>query len=176
MTYPQVEFYWVCATVIIIIFSFLSAGGASVVDVLTFHQYSIDGYGSVVANYTDPKILNNFKNQVVQMRSLNYSGLLWLSETATDWCACAPLVSTYADGFHWLDKIGVSATYGVNKVLRQSLIAGSFGLIWAGHLYTPKTDYWLIFLHKKLVSTQVYNVTIQPNDGNLRLYSGSSKK
>jgi len=63
----------------------------------------------------------------------------------------------FVNGFLWLDKLGLSARLGVNVVMRQVLFPSNYyGLIAQNMI--PNPDYWLSFVHKSLVGTQVLNV------------------
>lgn len=119
--------------------------------------------------------MNSFRNGVIKlMTNISYRPI-WLSETGTDWCSCAyNLTATFADGFFWLDKLGSAAFYGIEKVFRQDIYGSSFALI--NEKMKPYPDYWLTFLYKKLVGNQVFEVSTDLHDENLRLYASSSKK
>jgi len=61
-------------------------------------------------------------------------------------------------------------------VIREDIFGYDLGLVNDYLPYLPKPDYWIAFLYKKLVGNQVFNVTSNSNDSNLRLYAASSKR
>lgn len=136
-------------------------------------SYYFNGNDSTISDYLNPKIMDGLLHEINNMIMYNHTPF-WLSETGTDWCSCAKKTETYLDGFLWLDKLGLCATHGCDKVLRQDIVAASFGLL--NDDVTPRPDYWLSFLYNKLMGRYVYNVSIDEGDANLRLYAGSSKK
>ena len=137
-------------------------------------SYYFNGNTSTVKDYLNPTIMDKFAHVSAEAKNLTFRPL-WLSETATDYCSCAfNLTATFVGGFLWLDKLGLSAFNGMDVVNREDLQISSFGLLNSIGGTTP--DYWLTFLHKKLVGNQVYGVFLEPSDSNLRLYASSSRK
>uniref|UniRef100_A0A914CX53 Uncharacterized protein n=1 Tax=Acrobeloides nanus TaxID=290746 RepID=A0A914CX53_9BILA len=118
--------------------------------------------------------MDQYLTSLIPAASLNFTPK-WNSETAIDWCSCAKGYSdTFLAGFLWLDKLGLSALYGMEMVLRQCLYGAYFGIL--NHENKPRNDYWLSFLYKKLVGTQVYGVSFNLVEPKLRLYAASSRK
>ncbi len=56
-----------------------------------------------------------------------------------------------------MDKLGVSAQEGLKVVMRQTFYGGHYGL--TDYNNNPNPDYWLSYLHKKLVGQQVLSIT-----------------
>lgn len=73
----------------------------------------------------------------------------------------------------WLDKLGLAATNGISRVLRQCIYGLALGLV---DKEVVKPDYWLTFLYKKLVGEDVYEVNVDQSGVDLRLYAGSHRK
>ncbi len=55
----------------------------------------------------------------------------------------------YVAGFLWLDKLGMSALYRHDVVIRQSFYHGCYAMI--GEDLLPNPDLWISVLHKRLV-------------------------
>ncbi|VDI33358.1 Hypothetical predicted protein [Mytilus galloprovincialis] len=73
--------------------------------------------------------------------------------------------------FHqWLDKLGISASLGVDVVVRQTFYGGNYGLI-DTKTSNPNPDFWLSLLYKKLVGRSVFNVTMENKTGYVRMYT-----
>lgn len=80
------------------------------------------------------------------------------------------LSNTFAAGFMWLDKLGLSARMGIEVVMRQVLFgAGNYHLV--DENFEPLPDYWLSLLFKKLVGTKVLMASVKgPDRSKLRVY------
>lgn len=111
--------------------------------------------------------------RINDVKKFNFSPI-WLGETGTDWCSCANKTTTFLDGFFWVDKLGLCASNGVDMVIREDMWGASFGLL--NFDMTPRPDYWITFLHKKLVGAKVYNVSMEEENKNVRLYAGSKRR
>uniref|UniRef100_A0A8C5W5S3 Heparanase n=1 Tax=Microcebus murinus TaxID=30608 RepID=A0A8C5W5S3_MICMU len=107
--------------------------------------------------------------QVVQ--ETRPSKKVWLGETSSAYGGGAPLLSnTFAAGFMWLDKLGLSARMGIEVVMRQVFFgAGNYHLV--DENFEPLPDYWLSLLFKKLVGTRVLMASVKGGAGRkLRVY------
>uniref|UniRef100_A0A914DVR3 C-type lectin domain-containing protein n=1 Tax=Acrobeloides nanus TaxID=290746 RepID=A0A914DVR3_9BILA len=114
----------------------------------------------------------------------NWFHSIWCGECSTMTGGGAKGISDrFASGFLWLDKLGIAATYGLDVVIRHALWgdSGFYALLNTTN-FQPKPDYWLSFLYKKLVGTDVLRVTVNsasgpittPQNQSLRLYAASS--
>lgn len=73
-------------------------------------------------------VINSVKNSVHQFVGPRMP--IWLGETASAYGGGAPnLSNTFASGFMWLDKLGMSALLGLDVVVRQSLFHGHYALL-----------------------------------------------
>lgn len=133
----------------------------------------MDGTNSTISDYLNISTMNSLLNIISHMKNFSFEPQ-WLSETGVDWCSCSKLSATFVAGFLWLDKLGLCASNGVDKVLRQDMWGEYTGII--DHYCIPRPDYWLTFLYKKLIGRSVYNVLTDQENENLRLYTSSSKK
>ncbi|XP_048250533.1 heparanase-like isoform X1 [Haliotis rufescens] len=151
---------------------FLSHGGASAVDVVSFHHYYVNGETSKVSDFSHPATLDSLvglvKSAIAAVHAVAPGKPVWLGETASAYKGGTPNASDrYASGFLWLDKLGVSARYGIKGVLRQVLLGGKNGLISSSN--DPLPDFWLTVLYKRLVGNKVFDV--HSSTKNLRIYA-----
>ncbi|KAK6965495.1 heparanase [Biomphalaria glabrata] len=63
--------------------------------------------------------------------------------------------------FRWLDKLGLSAQYGLARVFRQTFFAANYALI--SSTIEPNPDFYLTVLFKRLVQGPVLTVLKQPD-------------
>ncbi|XP_011298477.1 heparanase [Fopius arisanus] len=153
--------------------AFLVNDGHSV-DFVTWHQYYLNGREAKVMDFIDPAVFNRLPAEInAFQRAINISGRdikMWLSETSTAYGGGAPELSDrYVAGFLWLDKLGYSASAGVNVVIRQTLFGGNYAMV--GKDLVPNPDWWVSVLYKKLVSENVLHLESANNSGTLRLYA-----
>src|SRR4051794_22441120 len=82
-----------------------------------------------LADFLNATILDWFLNVVDGYKSMNFTPLI-ISETSSAWGGGAPNLSdTYAAGFVWLDKLGLSALHGLDVVARQQVAGGNYALL-----------------------------------------------
>lgn len=83
---------------------------------------------------------------------------LWTGETGSAQCGGQERLSDrFASCFWWADQLGLGALAGQSVMIRQSLIGGEYGLIDRLSL-KPRPDYWLSWLWKSLMGTEVFEV------------------
>ncbi|GMI94446.1 glucuronidase 1 [Hibiscus trionum] len=152
-----------------------------IVDGLTHHIYNL-GPGD------DPNMMNkildpSYLNQVSQ----TYKGVsdvvnkfrpqleAWVSESGGALNGGSKDVSrTFADGFWYLDQMGMASTYDQKVFCRQALIGGNYGLLNAT-TFVPNPDYYGALLWHRLMGSTVLAVT-KESDPNLRVYAHCAKK
>ncbi|XP_063988743.1 heparanase-like [Diachasmimorpha longicaudata] len=152
---------------------FLENDGQSV-DFATWHQYYLNGREAKVMDFISPAVFNRLPAEINSFqRGINSSGRnvkMWLSETSSAYGGGAPELSDrYVAGFLWLDKLGYSASAGVNVVVRQSLFGGDYAMV--AHDLVPNPDWWISVLFKTLVSDKVLHLESANNNGTLRFYA-----
>ncbi|GMI94415.1 glucuronidase 1 [Hibiscus trionum] len=161
--------------------TFLEVSGQGIVDGLTHHIYNL-GPGD------DPNMMNkildpSYLNQVSQ----TYNGVsdvvnkfrpqlgAWVSESGGALNGGSKDVSrTFADGFWYLDQMGMASTYDQKVFCRQALIGGNYGLLNAT-TFVPNPDYYGALLWHRLMGSTVLAVT-KEFDPNLRVYAHCAKK
>ncbi|TYJ16951.1 hypothetical protein E1A91_A09G016800v1, partial [Gossypium mustelinum] len=161
--------------------SFLEVSGHDVVDGVTHHIYNL-GPGddpNMITKIQDPSYLN----QVAQ----TYKGVLnivnkfkpqsgaWVSESGGALHGGAKDLSpTFADGFWYLDQLGMASTYNHKVFCRQTLIGGNYALL-NTTTSIPNPDYYGALLWHRLMGSTVLAVT-QESNPNLRVYAHCAKK
>ncbi|XP_076720605.1 heparanase isoform X1 [Callospermophilus lateralis] len=154
--------------------SFLKVGG-EVIDSVTWHHYYLNGRIATEEDFLNPDVLDTFILSVQKIfqvvKETRPSKKVWLGETSSAYGGGAPLLSnTFAAGFMWLDKLGLSAQMGIEVVMRQVLFgAGNYHLV--DENFEPLPDYWLSLLFKKLVGTSVFMASVKgPDRSKVRVY------
>ncbi|XP_078053215.1 heparanase [Augochlora pura] len=144
------------------------------VNYVTWHQYYLNGRVAKLSDFINITTFNYLPEQIKSMQqAIASSGKnipMWLSETSTAFGGGAPgLSDRFVAGFLWLDKLGYSASTGVNSVTRQSLFGGNYAMV--GPNLMPNPDWWVSVLYKHFVSERVLKIT-SPNDlEGVRLYA-----
>ncbi|TYJ16958.1 hypothetical protein E1A91_A09G017400v1, partial [Gossypium mustelinum] len=139
--------------------SFLEVSGHDVVDGVTHHIYNL-GPGddpNMITKIQDPSYLN----QVAQTYKALHGGAKDLSPT-------------FADGFWYLDQLGMASTYNHKVFCRQTLIGGNYALL-NTTTSIPNPDYYGALLWHRLMGSTVLAVT-QESNPNLRVYAHCAKK
>ena len=110
-----------------------------------------------------------YAEQLRQWRDVHFpEAVLWTGETGSAQCGGQPKLSDrFISCFWWADQLGLGARMGQQVMVRQSLIGGDYGLIDRLTL-KPRPDYWLSWLWKQLMGTDVFDVSSQ--SGTLRAY------
>ncbi|GMI63492.1 glucuronidase 1 [Hibiscus trionum] len=99
----------------------------------------------------------------------------WVSESGGALKGGSKDVSrTFADGFWYLDQMGMASTYDQKVFCRQALIGGNYGLLNAT-TFVPNPDYYGALLWHRLMGSTVLAVT-KESDPNLRVYAHCAKK
>ncbi|XP_076240617.1 heparanase [Calliopsis andreniformis] len=144
------------------------------VNYVTWHQYYLNGKTARVIDFINVSTFDYLPMQIKSMQDvIEFSGKnvsMWLSETSTAYGGGAPELSDrFVAGFLWLDKLGYSASKGVNVVIRQSLFGGNYSMI--GPDLMPNPDWWVSIIYKQFVSDKVLKL-VSPNiSKRVRLYA-----
>ncbi|KAH0947164.1 hypothetical protein HN011_010484 [Eciton burchellii] len=143
------------------------------VDYVTWHQYYLNGREAKAKDFVNPLIFDWLPTQIKGMEKfITASGKnvsMWLSETSTAFGGGAPELSDrFIAGFLWLDKLGCSASAGLNVVIRQSLFNGNYAMISPDLM--PNPDWWVSVFYKQFVSEKVLKLPISNNLDYVRLY------
>ena len=147
-----------------------------VINAFTWHQYYINARDTTLDNFTDPNLLELLRDQIQTVQAYleagNNSKPIWLGETGSASGGGAKgLSDSYVGGFLYLDKLGMTAQYGYQVVIRQSLYGGYYALI--DYALDPLPDFWSAVIYKKVVGTRV--LQIQGGDSYVRLYAHCTK-
>lgn len=149
------------------------------VNYATWHQYYLNGREAVVKDFVNPLTFNWLPAQIKSMEEfIAASGKnvsMWLSETSTAYGGGAPELSDrFVAGFLWLDKLGYSASAGLNVVTRQSLFGADYAMVSPN--LTPNPDWWVSVFYKQFVSEKVLKLLTPNNFGYVRLYAHCTPK
>ncbi|CAK9807773.1 HPSE [Anthophora quadrimaculata] len=146
------------------------------INYVTWHQYYLNGREAKIEDFINVSTFNYLPMQIKSMNeAIQLSGKsMWLSETSTAYGGGAPKLSDrFVAGFLWLDKLGYSATAGVNVVTRQSLFGGHYAMV--GPDLIPNPDWWISVIYKQFVSENVLDLSSTANTF-LRFYAHCTPK
>ena len=156
---------------------YLKTNASSEISAVSWHQYYVNGRTATEEEMVNPDTLDLFKQQIQKVKSVlketKTNKPLWITETGSAWGGGAPgLSDTFAASFMYLDKLGIAGVYCNSVVARQTFLKGSYAML--DDDFTPRPDYWLALLHKRLVGKKVLLVS---GDGKrLRAYAHCTRK
>jgi len=134
------------------------------IDYISLHHYYKNVKDIQLEDLEDLELYNSLETFLIDTANLikaadtNHS--IWLTETSSISGGGADGISnTFANGFFWLDKLGVSSKVGVKNVFRQTFLGSHYGLL--DYDFNPRPDYWLTWLYKRLVGNKVLQVMCQ---------------
>ncbi|TYJ16956.1 hypothetical protein E1A91_A09G017200v1 [Gossypium mustelinum] len=161
--------------------SFLEVSGHDVVDGVTHHIYNL-GPGddpNMITKIQDPSYLNQvaqtYKGVLNIVNKFKPQSEAWVSESGGALHGGAKDLSpTFADGFWYLDQLGMASTYNHKVFYRQTLIDGNYALL-NTTTSIPNPDYYGALLWHRLMGSTVLAVT-QESNPNLRVYAHCAKK
>ncbi|RUS75154.1 hypothetical protein EGW08_017094 [Elysia chlorotica] len=159
---------------------FLAAGGCDVVTEVSLHHYYLDGRTATVKDFMDPQVMDTLKLQLDYAYNITRDNCrlrkpIRLTETSTAYGGGADGLSNgYVAGFLWLDKLGLSAKYGITHVFRQTFFGGKYALV--DMELNPNPDFFLTVLYKRLVEGPVFHVITSDISPDLRLYAHCARK
>ncbi|XP_018393336.1 PREDICTED: heparanase-like [Cyphomyrmex costatus] len=149
------------------------------VNYVTWHQYYLNGRNAKVNDFVALSTFNWLPVQIHSMKQfIIESGKdvsMWLSETSTAFGGGAPgLSDRFVAGFLWLDKLGYSASAGLDVVTRQSLFGGNYAMVSPN--LEPNPDWWISVFYKQFVSERVLKLSKSNNFSSVRLYAHCTSK
>jgi heparanase 1 len=105
------------------------------------------------------------------------SAPLWVTETGHALYGGQPgLSDSWLSTPWWLDQLALMAYEGVDRVFRQSLVGGAYGLLDEATL-EPRPDYHASFLWKKLIGASVFDrPDVRGPDRSLRAWCHGGKE
>ncbi|XP_063937829.1 heparanase-like protein 2 [Daucus carota subsp. sativus] len=159
---------------------FLQVSGPGIVHGLTHHIYNL-GPGvdaNLINKVQDPyfldEIAQTFKDVSESVKLYGPWSGAWVGESGGAYNSGGKHVSnTFANGFWYLDQLGMSSTFDHKVYCRQALIGGNYGLL-NTTTFAPNPDYYGALLWHRLMGTRVLQVS---HDGSpyLRSYAHCSK-
>eukprot|EP00257_Ricinus_communis_P023749 XP_015583816.1 heparanase-like protein 1 [Ricinus communis] len=161
--------------------TFLMTVGPNVVDGVTHHIYNL-GAGvdkALINKIQDPyfldQIAQTFKDVSDSVRQFGPWSGPWVGESGGAYNSGGKDVShTFANGFWYLDQLGMTSTYNHKVYCRQAFIGGNYGLLNTTS-FIPNPDYYGALLWHRLMGKQVL-ATSHNASPYLRAYSHCSKK
>ncbi|XWS69651.1 hypothetical protein CRYUN_Cryun04dG0197400 [Craigia yunnanensis] len=161
--------------------TFLEVSGQEVVDGITHHIYNL-GPGddpNLITKIQDPFFLNQvaqtYKDVSKAVDKFGPWSGAWVSEAGGAFNSGGKDVSpTFADGFWYLDQLGMTSTYNHKVFCRQTFIGGNYALL-DTTTFIPNPDYYGALLWHRLMGSAVLAVTQDANP-NLRVYAHCAKK
>ncbi|GLT27586.1 hypothetical protein SLA2020_025730 [Shorea laevis] len=160
---------------------FLEVTGPDVVDGLTHHIYNL-GAGDdshLIDKIQDPFYLSQIAQTYNDLeRVITEFGPwaeAWVGESGGSWNSGGKDVSsTFADGFWYLDQLGMTSTFNHKVFCRQALVGGNYALL-DSPTFIPKPDYYGALLWHRLMGRVVLSTTHQGSPY-LRVYSHCAKR
>ncbi|KAH9774121.1 hypothetical protein KPL71_013536 [Citrus sinensis] len=161
--------------------TFLEKSGQDVVDGLTHHIYNL-GPGNdpeLINRIQDPyyldQIAQTYKDISETVKEFGPWSGAWVGEAGGAFNSGGKYVShTFADGFWFLDQLGMTSTFNHKVFCRQALIGGNYALL-NTTTFIPNPDYYGSLLWHRLMGKNVL-ATTQNASPYLRVYSHCSKE
>uniref|UniRef100_A0A0B7BD96 Beta-glucuronidase C-terminal domain-containing protein n=1 Tax=Arion vulgaris TaxID=1028688 RepID=A0A0B7BD96_9EUPU len=158
---------------------FIAAGAYDIVDEYSLHHYYLDGDTATVQDFLSVTTLDSLKVMLDNALELSNDSPrplpIQLTETSSAYGGGASgLSDRFIAGFLWLDKLGITAQYGVTRVFRQTLIGGAYALLSSS--FDPAPDYYLSVLYKRLVEGPVFNISLDLSSQSLRVYAHCARR
>ncbi|XVF43098.1 hypothetical protein PTKIN_Ptkin02bG0012900 [Pterospermum kingtungense] len=161
--------------------TFLKVSGHGVVDAITHHIYNLGPADdqNPITKIQDPFYLNQvaqiYENVSKVVKKFGPLSGAWVSGAGEALDNSHRDVSpSFADGFWYLDQLGMASTFNYKVFCRQTFIGGNYALFDAT-TSTPNPDYYSALLWHRLMGSNVLFVT-QKADPNLRVYAHCAKK
>ncbi|KAF3431529.1 hypothetical protein FNV43_RR26260 [Rhamnella rubrinervis] len=160
--------------------TFPQVTGPDVVDAVTHHLYSL-GAGvdhSTINKIQDPHYLNQvaqtYQDVIKSIKDFGPWSGAWVGESGGAYNSGSKDFShTFADGFWYLDQLGMSSTFNHQVFCRQTLVGGNYGLL-NTETFMPNPDYYGALLWNRLIGTKVLS-TRHNGSPYFRAYSHCSR-
>ncbi|XVF23491.1 hypothetical protein REPUB_Repub13aG0043200 [Reevesia pubescens] len=161
--------------------TFLEVSGQEIVDGITHHIYNL-GSGDdpkLITKIQDPFYLNQVAQTYKDVSNAidkfgPWSGA-WVSEAGGAFNSGGKDVSrTFANGFWYLDQLGMTSTYNHKVFCRQAFIGGNYALLNTTN-FIPNPDYYGALLWHRLMGSTVLTVKHDATP-NLRVYAHCAKR
>ncbi|KAL9226141.1 hypothetical protein vseg_001988 [Gypsophila vaccaria] len=160
--------------------TFLQESGPYVVDGLTHHIYNL-GAGvdkELINRVQDPyyltQIAQTYKDVSNAVDRFGPWSQAWVGEAGGAYNSGGKDVSdTFANGFWYLDQLGMTSTFNHKVFCRQALIGGNYALL-NTTTFVPNSDYYGALLWDRLMGKNVL-ATTHSGSPYLRAYSHCSK-
>ncbi|XP_054824806.1 heparanase-like protein 1 [Prosopis cineraria] len=160
--------------------SFLQNTASGVVDGVTHHIYNL-GAGvdkNLINKVQDPfflsQVTQTFKDVSTSVKDYAPWAQPWVGESGGAYNSGGKNVShTFANGFWYLDQLGMTSTFNHKVYCRQTLIGGNYGLLNTTS-FIPNPDYYGALLWHRLMGTKVLSVNHEGSPY-LRAYAHCSK-
>ncbi|XVF23507.1 hypothetical protein REPUB_Repub13aG0044400 [Reevesia pubescens] len=161
--------------------TFLEVSGPDVLDGVTHHIYNLGPGNSpdLIKNVQDPfflsQIAQTFKDVSKAVDKFAPWSGAWIGESGGAYNSGGKEVSrTFADGFWYLDQLGMTSTYNHKVYCRQALIGGNYAIL-NTTTFIPNPDYYGALLWNQLMGSKVLKA-IHNGSPYLRVYSHCAKK
>ncbi|KAF3431554.1 hypothetical protein FNV43_RR26285 [Rhamnella rubrinervis] len=160
--------------------NFLEKAGPGVVDAVSHHIYNLGAGGDpeLINRVQDPIYLDHVAQTFADVRNTVREfapwSEAWVSEAGGAYQSGGRDVShAFADGFWYLDQLGMASTFNHKAYCRQALIGGNYALLNEQSMF-PNPDYYGALLWNKLMGNKVL-FTKHKGSPYLRAYSHCSK-
>ncbi|KAL1827715.1 hypothetical protein ACET3Z_006127 [Daucus carota] len=140
---------------------FLRVSGPGIVDGLTHHVYNLGAAEFKTPFYLD-EIAQTFKSISESIKQYGPWTGAWVGESGGAYhsgaCGGTNVSNTFADGFWYLDQLGMASTFDHKVYCRQVLIGGNYGLL-NTTTFAPNPDYYGALLWHRLMGSRVLQVS-----------------
>ncbi|KAK3744837.1 hypothetical protein RRG08_050776 [Elysia crispata] len=154
---------------------FLQNDGCEVTTEVALHHYYFKAEEAHTQDFVDVEVMDTLRTQLEFAYNISWSSCrsrkpIRFTETSTASGGGVPDVSNaFIAGFLWLDKLGLSATFGITRVFRQTFLKSSYALVTKN--LKPNPDYYLSVLFKRLVEGPVFSVSNESLKPEVRIYA-----
>ncbi|KAK3755114.1 hypothetical protein RRG08_041028 [Elysia crispata] len=154
---------------------FLQTSGCKMISEIALHHYYFKKEDASLADFVDVEVMDTLRTQLEFAYNISWSSCrlrkpVRFTETSTASGGGVPDVSNaFIAGFLWLDKLGLSATFGITRVFRQTFLKSSYALV--SQSLKPNPDYYLSVLFKRLVEGPVFRVYDEGLTPTVRVYA-----